>query len=165
LSDWGGQARKIQRYDYELQKTENEKDFLAEQLLLQLRKLRFDLLTAWEQMQLAREAERTAKASMEQTQAHYRAGLAALSELLQAQLALRESADRLTDQKIAYKNALQAYLSRMHRAEQTEEETLAPPLPEPTTKKAAEEKTTASKSQSKPRKSTSTASEETPRPE
>ncbi|MDE7103709.1 MAG: efflux RND transporter permease subunit, partial [Bacteroidales bacterium] len=112
LSDWGGQARKIQRYDYELQKTENEKDFLADQLLLQLRKLRFDLLTAWEQMQLAREAERTAKASMEQTQAHYRAGLAALSELLQAQLALRESADRLTDQKIAYKNALQAYLSR-----------------------------------------------------
>ncbi|MDE6515679.1 MAG: TolC family protein, partial [Bacteroidales bacterium] len=151
LSDWGGQARKIQRYDYELQKTENEKDFLADQLLLQLRKLRFDLLTAWEQMQLAREAERTAKASMEQTQAHYRAGLAALSELLQAQLALRESADRLTDQKIAYKNALQAYLSRIQRAE-------------PTTKKAVE-KTTASKSPSKPRKSTSSASEETPRPE
>ena len=164
LSDWGGQARKIQRYGYELQKTENEKDFLAEQLLLQLRKLRFDLNTAWEQMQLAREAERTAKAGMEQTQAHYRAGLAALSELLQAQLALRESTDRLTDQKIAYKNALQAYLSRMQGAEQTEEETLAPPLPEPTTKKAVE-KTTASKSQSKPRKSTSTAAEETPRPE
>lgn len=183
LSDWGGQARKIQRYDYELQKTENEKEFLADQLLLQLRKLRFDLLTAWEQMQLAREAERTAKAGMEQTQAHYRAGLAALSELLQAQLALRESADRLTDQKIAYKNALQAYLSRMQSAEAAEEvttaETLAMPATEPMTEPRPEplsepavtqaterpEKKKHLKTGVKPRKPASTAVEETPRPE
>lgn len=182
LSDWGGQARKIQRYDYELQKTENEKEFLADQLLLQLRKLRFDLLTAWEQMQLAREAERTAKAGMEQTQAHYRAGLAALSELLQAQLALRESADRLTDQKIAYKNALQAYLSRMQSTEAAEEitaETLAmpatepmveprpDPLSEPAVTQATErpEKKKHLKTGVKPRKPASTAVEETPRPE
>ncbi|MDE5606682.1 MAG: hypothetical protein K2I68_05235, partial [Bacteroidales bacterium] len=68
---------------------------------------------------------------------------------------------RLTDHKIAYKNALQAYISRLQRAEQTEEASLST---EKVTEKAVE-KTTASKSPSKPRKSTSTASEETPRQE
>ncbi|MDE7150114.1 MAG: TolC family protein, partial [Bacteroidales bacterium] len=162
LSDWGGQARKIQRYDYQLQKAENEKDFLADQLLLQLRKLRFDLNTAWEQLQLAREAEHTARAGMEQTLAHYKAGLATLSELLQTQLSQRECADRHTDQKIAYKTALQAYLNRL--GETVAAETTAS-TPEPKNTPDAKRVRNDKRDKANARKTTSLAAEETPRPE
>ena len=39
----------------------------------------------------------------------YRAGLVPLSELLEAQTALRQSADALVDARIAYRNAVAAY--------------------------------------------------------
>lgn len=181
LSDWGGQARKIQRYDCQLQKAENEKDFLSDQLLLQLRKLRFDLNTAWEQLQLAKAAERTAQAAMEQTLSHYKAGLAALSELLQAQLSQRECADRHTDQKIAYKTALQAYLNRLGESAGTIESagsasaavetadmtapTSAPAEAAPAHAKRDKSAKRGKSEQANARKATSLAAEETPRPE
>lgn len=167
LSDWGGQARKIQRYDCQLQKAENERDFLSDQLLLQLRKLRFDLHTAWEQLQLAKDAEQTARAGMEQTLAHYKAGLATLAELLQAQLSQRECADRHTDQKIAYKTALQAYLNRLGEAAAMETPAEAgtvetTPTPAETAPAPAKRR---QNDRANARKATALAAEETPRPE
>ena len=112
LSDWGKTARKMQRLGYQMEKAENERDFLQQQILLQIRKLWLDLTVAWDQLQIARKSEATARASVEKLNAYYRAGMSPLSELLQAQTELRSVADKCVDQEIAYRNALHDYLAR-----------------------------------------------------
>lgn len=112
LSDWGKTARKMQRYDYQIQKAENEKDFLNAQLILQVRQLWMDLTASWEQLLVARESVGTAQASVYQLESYYRAGMSPLSDLLQAQSQLQECSNEYIDQCIAYRTALQAYLDR-----------------------------------------------------
>ena len=110
LSDWGKTARKMQRYDYQLQKAQNDKEYLDAQLLLQVRKLWLDLEAAWDRLQVAEESVDVAQASVDNLGAYYRAGMSPLSELLQAQSQLRQASDEYIDQCIAYRTALQAYL-------------------------------------------------------
>ena len=112
LSDWGKTARKMQRYDYQIQKAENEKDFLNAQLILQVRQLWLDLTASWEQLLVARESVETAQSSVYQLESYYRAGMSPLSDLLQAQSQLQECSNEYIDQCIAYRTALQAYLDR-----------------------------------------------------
>lgn len=112
ISDWGKTSRKVQRYDYQLQKAQNQQEYLNAQLVLQIRKLWLDLESSWEQMAVAQESVRTAEASVRDLKAYYDAGLSPLSELLQAQTQLREAADDYTEQSIGYAMALQAYLDR-----------------------------------------------------
>ena len=112
LSDWGKTARKMQRYDYQIQKAENEKDFLNAQLILQVRQLWMDLTASWEQLLVARESVGTAQESVYQLESYYRAGMSPLSDLLQAQSRLQECSNEYIDQCIAYRTALQAYLDR-----------------------------------------------------
>lgn len=112
LSDWGKTARKIQRYDYQIEKAENEKAYLDAQIILQVRKLWLDLTAAWEQLQVSKESVETARASVEQLEAYYRAGMSPVSDLLQAQTQLQQCSDEYINQCIAYRTALQAYLNR-----------------------------------------------------
>ena len=112
LSDWGKTARKIQRYNTQIQKAENDKEFLNAQLTLQVRQLWFNLTAAWEQLLVSEESVEAARSSVRQLDAHYRAGLCPLSELLQAQTQLRQVSEMHIDQSITYRTALQAYLNR-----------------------------------------------------
>lgn len=112
LSDWGKTARKIQRYDYQIQKAENERDYLNAQIILQIRQLWLDLTASWEQLMVSQESVETARVSVDQLEAQYKAGMSPLSELLQAQTQLQESSNEYIDQCIAYRTALQAYLNR-----------------------------------------------------
>lgn len=116
ISDWGGNARKMQRYGYQVEKARNDRDFYGRQLLLQIRQLWLDLTASWQQLQVAEESVETARIAMEQLSEHYRAGLVSLSELLQAQSSFRQAADALVDRKIAYRTALQAYQHRVGAA-------------------------------------------------
>ncbi len=112
ISDWGKKARKIQRYDSQIRKAENEKEYLTSQIELQIRQLWLNLETSWQQLQVADESIVTAKATVNKLSAHYRAGLIPLSELLEAQTQLRQCMDNYTDNCIAYRTALQEYLNR-----------------------------------------------------
>lgn len=111
ITDWGKYSRRLRRYEYRIQKAGNDREYLGGQLLLQVRKLWLDLTVAWEQMLLAEESEAAANAVAEDHISRYKAGLIPLSELMSAQTALRQSADALTDSRIAYRTALQSYLS------------------------------------------------------
>lgn len=111
ISDWGKYSRKIRRYDYYVQKARNDRDYMYEQLLLQVRQLWLDLTVSWEQMLLAEEDVAVSQSSVDQLTAHYRAGLVPLSELLEAQTGLRQSADASVDAQIACRTALQSYLN------------------------------------------------------
>lgn len=111
ITDWGKYSRRLRRYEYQIQKAGNDREYLGGQLLMQVRKLWLDLTVAWEQMLLAEESEAAANAVAEDRMSSYKAGLVPLSELMSAQTALRQSADALTDSRIAYRTALQSYLS------------------------------------------------------
>lgn len=109
ITDWGKYSRKMQRYDYQLQKARNEKDYLDAQLLLQVRQQWLDLTVSWEQAKVAEESVSAAESVVRQMENRYRAGLVPVSELLEAQTALQQSADALVDARIAYRNAVAAY--------------------------------------------------------
>lgn len=109
ITDWGKYSRKMQRYDYQLQKARNEKDYLDAQLLLQVRQQWLDLTVSWEQAKVAEESVAAAQAVVRRLEDHYRAGLVPLSDLLEAQTSLQQSADALVDARIAYRNALSVY--------------------------------------------------------
>ena len=60
---------------------------------------------------MAEESVQAAQATVDDMTAHYRAGLVPLSDLLEAQTSLRQSADALVDARIAYLTALSRYRS------------------------------------------------------
>ena len=61
---------------------------------------------------MSKESVETARASVEQLEAYYRAGMSPVSDLLQAQTQLQQCSDEYINQCIAYRTALQAYLNR-----------------------------------------------------
>lgn len=115
ITDWGKYSRKLRRYDYQVQKEQNRREYLDKQLLLQVRQQWLDLTVNWEQAEVARESVRAAEAAVRQMEDHYAAGLVSLSELLEAQTSLRQSADALVDAEIAYRTAVSRYLGKGNR--------------------------------------------------
>lgn len=111
ISDWGKTAHKMKRLDYQMQKAENERDYLSSQLILQVHKLWMDLTAAWEQLLVAQESVDVASAAVSQSSAYYLAGMIPVSELLQIQTDLTSAKNGLCDARIAYKTALQSYLN------------------------------------------------------
>ncbi|MCD8312864.1 MAG: TolC family protein [Bacteroidales bacterium] len=111
ISDWGKYSKKIKRQDYELQKAQNERDYLNDRLLLQVRQLWLNVTVAWDKAQIAEEGVEMARTSVDQLTSSYRAGLIPLSDLLKAQTDLQQNADALVDARIAYRNALTSYLN------------------------------------------------------
>lgn len=117
LSDWGKVSRKVQRYDNELQKAMNDREYLSSQLLLSVRQLWLDVTSGWEQLLVARESMDLAQKTADQMMANYKAGLSTLSETLQAETVLQQSSEAYLDKCIEYRNALSRYLSRMKTRE------------------------------------------------
>ena len=109
LSDWGKTARKMQRLDTQMQKAENDRLYLQRQLVLQVHKLWLDATAAWEKLLVAEESCDMAEALMKQMEAKYSAGMAAVSDLLQAQTQFTQAEADLLDCRIAYRTALRAY--------------------------------------------------------
>ena len=77
--------------------------------MLQVRQQWLDLTVSWEQAKVAEESVSAAESVVRQMEDRYRAGLVPVSELLEAQTALQQSADALVDARIAYRNAVAAY--------------------------------------------------------
>ena len=112
ITDWGKTARKVQRIDSQIQKAENDRDYLRKQILLQVFKLWTDLETAWEQLQVSEENVSMARQLVEQMQSRYAAGMVSVSELLQARTDCSMAEAELLDMKIAYRNAVTAYMDK-----------------------------------------------------
>jgi len=111
LSDWGKTSKKMKRYDYELQKAQNEQDYLDAQLILRARQLWVDLNTEWERLLVAQESVDYARDVYERQLIQLSAGMVTMSDLLQTQTSLRQSEDSYIDRCIAYKTALDSYLA------------------------------------------------------
>ena len=113
ITDIGKAVNRSRRYNYQIQKAGIEKEYLDAQLLLQLRQLQVEMESAWDQLEVAREAAEVAADSQRRLRADYDAGLATLSDLLQAELALRNCEQESIERRIDYRLAVSAYLSRV----------------------------------------------------
>ncbi len=111
ITDWGKYSRKIKRYDYQVQKAQNEQEYMDEQLLLQIRQYWLDVTVAWEQTLVAEESVEVSQKDLDEPRAHYSAGLVPLSDVLEDETALRQSRDDLADARIAYREALTRYIN------------------------------------------------------
>lgn len=109
LSDWGKASKKIERYNNEIEKAKNEEEYLGSMIVLRSRKLWLDLTTAWEEKSIAEESVAIAEDSVNKIEASYKAGLATVSDFLQAEASLRQNEDALTDALISYREALSAW--------------------------------------------------------
>lgn len=109
ISDWGKAARKAQRIETKVQKAKNDREFLTEQLNLQVSKLWLDLITAYDQWQVALEADDIAGRLFAVAESNYRAGMISIQELLQAESSMMDARSTASDRLIDYRNAIRAY--------------------------------------------------------
>lgn len=112
ITDWGKNSRRLQRMRIEIQKAENQRDFISSQLVLQLRKLFVELSCAWDNMQIAVEAESLARTRMDNLRADYSAGSATLTDLLRSETTYRDAQEFRIDATLDYLSALEAYRLR-----------------------------------------------------
>lgn len=111
ISDWGKTSRKLKRYENDVQKSENEREYLHSQLLLRARQMWIELETSWERLAVAREAADIARDSYERQLTSYEAGLVTMSELLQSQTDLVSCEESHAESRIEYSTALSSYLA------------------------------------------------------
>lgn len=112
LTGIGKAVTRARRYDYEIQKAMNEKEWYDSQLVLQRRQLFLAAETAFSQAGVAREALMDARDRERRCRAEYQAGRTTISELLQAELASRTAAEDYIDRCIDYRLAVSDYTGR-----------------------------------------------------
>lgn len=112
ITDWGKNARKLERQQLEVEKARNQKDFLEGQIVLKIRQLYMELCSAYDQMQIASEALELSRERLEQLRVSYGAGVCTITELLQCQNEYRNSQQEYIDAHIDYLSALETY--RLH---------------------------------------------------
>jgi outer membrane protein TolC len=112
ITDLGKAGARARRYDAEVEKARVQQEYLDAQLTLQMHQLRLEMESAWEQLGVAREAVRVARAAADKLQVRYDAGQVTMSDLLQAELAVREAEEAEIDRKMDYNIAVNAYLRR-----------------------------------------------------
>lgn len=113
LTDWGKNSRKLERQRIEIVKSQNQRDFYQGQLILQLRQLYMELSSAYDQMQIARDAEALAGERLSQMHESYNAGVCTVTELLQSEVEARNSSEEGIQATLDYLIALECYNLRV----------------------------------------------------
>lgn len=109
ISDWWKTSRKMKRLDIQMEKTRADNDHLRAQLVLMVRKQWIDLSSAWDSYQLSLDAVQTAQAALDDAESNWSAGLVPLSDVLEAQAALRQEKNSSIDSLAEYRKALRSW--------------------------------------------------------
>ena len=112
ITDIGKASARARRYESQVEKARTQQEYLEAQLALQLHQLRLAVETAWEQLGVADESVRVAQDAAGKLRVRYDAGQVTMSDLLQAELAVRQAEEDRIDKKMEYNLAVNAYLRR-----------------------------------------------------
>jgi outer membrane protein len=110
LTDWWGGSYEIKEQKLHEQIAQNNADFAATQLKLQMEKVRRDLIEAYQQVKIAEESVGQAKENLKITGDNHDAGTIGISDLLEAQALYQSTLDQLTDARCAYRVKMAEYL-------------------------------------------------------
>lgn len=111
ITGLGKMAYKAKRFENEVLKVQNEKEYIDSQLDLRRQKMMLDFETAYENAKVAEDALAAARGAEARIRADYGAGRATLSELLKAELDVRTADGEYIDSCIGYHKALSALRS------------------------------------------------------
>lgn len=113
LSDWVRNTYKLQQQQADLEKAVNDRDHLGRMLVLQQRKLFFDLTSAWDDMQLAKTQAEYHQYLYDQARLNYETGYSTVTDMLMAYGDLAEAQENYCTSVGSYLTALQAYTIRL----------------------------------------------------
>ena len=97
------------RYDARLKMAQNDREYLNSKLQLLEQKLRLDVTTAWDQIQLQEQAVACAENVLMHTEARYKAGQITASTLAQSTVEVSQARNQLIEARITYRKAVNAY--------------------------------------------------------
>lgn len=109
ISDWGKTSKKLQRLQTQVDKAEEQRDYLQRQLTLMVASLWLDMESKYDAMLNSEESLGIATRLFDVARQNYAAGLIAVSDLLTAEASYRQAATEHVDAVIAYRNAIRAY--------------------------------------------------------
>lgn len=112
ITDWGKNARKLERQQIEVDKARNQRDFLQSQLILQVRQLYMELCSAYDQVQISASAMELSERRLSQLRVSYSAGVCTLTELLSAQNDYSQAREAYIDANMDYLSCLDSYRLR-----------------------------------------------------
>lgn len=112
ISDWGKTSHRLRQEESLRQKAVNDRDFLQKQIVLQTRMLWEEVFLSWEEVISAEESVELQRMKTIQAECDYNAGVATLTQYLEAQLDLNTEESDLIDRRLDYHNAVNRYLQK-----------------------------------------------------
>lgn len=112
LTGIGKAVARSKRYDYEIEKARNEREYLERQLELQRQQLYLAMDVAKSQLEVSREALEDAKSESRRKMADYKAGRIPVADFLQSELDYRVASEKYIDDCIEYRKSKGAYARR-----------------------------------------------------
>lgn len=110
ISDWWGGSYSIKEQKIKQQIAENTFEDTKGLLNLQMEKAWTDVNETWKQIAIMQETALQAEENLKVSQTGYESGVVILSDLLEAQALVTETADKLIEAKTQYKLAVTTYL-------------------------------------------------------
>ena len=113
LTEWWNTGHKLREKQYAIEQARIEAEYIGARLDLQTRQIYDQMTDALAMMQIQQRTMDHAQQMYELTRVNYEAGLATITELLQAQTRLTKAQNDLTDAQIAYRVYCRRYKGRM----------------------------------------------------
>lgn len=110
ISDWWGGNYAIEEQKIRQEIAENSFEETIGLLNLQMEKAWSDVKEAWKQIEIMKETALQSEENLKISKTSYDSGVVTLSDLLEAQALVQETADKLIDAQTQYKLAITAYL-------------------------------------------------------
>jgi len=109
LTDWWGGSYSLREHKLKEEIAQNNADYTAQLLKLQIEKAWTDLVESWQQIKIAEETVGQAKENLKITRDNYQAGTIGISDLLEAQALYQNTCDNLTEARCNYKIRMAEY--------------------------------------------------------
>jgi outer membrane protein TolC len=109
LTDWWGGSYTLKEHKLKEEIAQNNADYTAQMLKLQIEKAWADMLESYQQIKIAEEAIGQARENLKITTDNYEAGTIGISDLLEAQALFQNTCDNLTEARCSYKIRMAEY--------------------------------------------------------
>jgi multidrug efflux pump subunit AcrB/outer membrane protein TolC len=110
ITDWWGGSYNLKERKLKEEIAQNNADYTAQMLKLQIEKAWTDLQESYQQIKIAEGATAQAKENLKITTDNYNAGTIGISDLLEAQAIFQATSDNLTEARCNYKIKMAEYL-------------------------------------------------------
>jgi outer membrane protein len=110
LTDWWGGSYSLKEHRLKEEIAQNNADYTAQMLRLQIEKTWSDMQESWQQIKISEEAIGQANENLKISTDNYHAGTIGISDLLEAQALFQNTRDILTEARCSYKVKMAEYL-------------------------------------------------------